>query len=138
MVAGELARALYAQNRLEEAERLTEESEKLAGSAGAAQQISWRAVRARILARRHRLESAETLIREAVRLAEQTDDLNGQGRVLLDLAEVLEIARRTPEAVPVLKRASGLFEQKGNTVSAARTRHRLTELQQTRPSPLSR
>jgi class 3 adenylate cyclase/tetratricopeptide (TPR) repeat protein len=129
MIAGELARVLYAQDRLEEAERFTEVSEKLAGSAGAAPQIAWRAVRARILARRHQLEGSETLGREAVRLAERTDDLNGQGRVLMDLADVLEIARRTGEAVPILERAFGLFEQKGNTVSAAKARQRLTELQ---------
>ena len=127
-VAGELARAVYAQDRLEEAERLTEESEQLAGSAGAATQISWRAVRAKILARRGELDEATLLAREAVDLAERTDDLNSHGRALTDLAEVLESGRRAAEAARVLERALELFEQKGNTVSAARIRGRLTAL----------
>ena len=134
MVAGELARALYAQDRLEEAEHLTEESEKLAGSAGAAPQISWRAVRAKILARRRELGDAEMLAREALAIAERTDDLNGQGRVLTDLAEVLESGSRIREAASSLERAFALFERKGNTVCTARTRVRLSGLQGRRPS----
>jgi hypothetical protein len=41
----ELARAVYAQERYEEAERLTEESERLAGTADVRSQITFRAVR---------------------------------------------------------------------------------------------
>lgn len=92
-VAGELGRVLCAQGRLEEAERFTEVSQKLAGSADAAPQISWRTLCAKILAQRHQLDSADTLAREALDLAERADDLKNQGRVFMDLAEILEIAR---------------------------------------------
>jgi len=47
--------------------------------------ILWRA-------RRWKLDSADTLAREALDLAGQADDLKNQGCVLMDLAEILEIA----------------------------------------------
>ncbi|MGH3144016.1 MAG: tetratricopeptide repeat protein, partial [Gaiellales bacterium] len=84
-----------------------------------------RAVRAKILARRDELTAAEELARRAVALAEQTDGLNSQGRALMDLAEVLELAGRAGEAQPVVEQALHLFEQKGNAVSARKARARL-------------
>jgi Flp pilus assembly protein TadD len=122
MVAAELARTIYAQGRFEEAERFTDASEELAATADMASQISWRAVRAKVLARRHEFEAAEELARGAVALAEQTDGLNSQGRALMDLAEVLELAGRAGEAQPVVEHALHLFEQKGNAVSARKAR----------------
>jgi class 3 adenylate cyclase/tetratricopeptide (TPR) repeat protein len=122
MVFAELARAVYAQDRYDEAEGLTEESERLAGTADVRSQISFRAVRGKILARRGQFWLAEACVREAVRLAEQTDDINSQGRALIDLAEVLELAGRRTDAVGVLERALELFEQKGNVVSAEKAR----------------
>ena len=125
MVAAELARAIHAQGRLDEAARFTEVSEGLAGAADVASQISWRAVRAKILARQHEFVAAEELGRKALALAEQTDGLNNQGRALMDLAEVLELADRADEAQPILEHALRLFEQKGNVVSAEKARAHL-------------
>jgi class 3 adenylate cyclase/tetratricopeptide (TPR) repeat protein len=129
MVAAELARAIYAQGRFEEAERFTAASEELAATADMASQISWRAVRAKVLARRHEFATAEELARGAVALAKQTDGLNSQGRALMDLAEVLELAGRADEAKPILEQALDLFEQKGNVVSARKARAVLNELE---------
>ena len=129
MVAAELARAIYAQGRFEEAERFTDASEELAATADMASQISWRAVRAKILARRHEFAAAEELARGAVALAEQTDGLNSQGRALMDLAEVLELAGRAGEAQPVVENARHLFERKGNVVSARKARAVLNEFE---------
>jgi Flp pilus assembly protein TadD len=129
MVAAELARAIYAQGRFEEAEWFTATSEELAATADVASQISWRAVRAKILARRHEFAAAEELAREAVALAEQTDGLNSQGRALMDLAEVLELAGRAGEAQPVLEQALHLFERKGNVVSARKASAVLDEFE---------
>jgi tetratricopeptide (TPR) repeat protein len=131
MVFAELARAVYAQERYEEAERLTEESERLAGTADVRSQITFRAVRGKALARRRQFWLAEAHVREAVRLAEQTDDINSQGRALMDLAEVLELADRSDDAAGVLERALELFERKGNVVSAEKAR---TLLAQVRPT----
>ena len=127
MVAAELARAIYAQGRFEEAEPFTYASEELAGTADVASQISWRAVRAEILARRREFAAAEELARGAVALAEQTDGLNSQARALMDLAEVLELAGRVAEAQPVLEHALDLLERKGNAVSAGKARTVLNE-----------
>jgi class 3 adenylate cyclase/tetratricopeptide (TPR) repeat protein len=122
MVAAELARAIYSQERLEESERFTQTSEELAGTADAASQISWRAVRAKILARRGEYAAGEALAREAVALAERTDGLNSQGRALMDLAEVLEVAARVDEARSVIEQALQLFQRKQNAVSAGHAR----------------
>jgi class 3 adenylate cyclase/tetratricopeptide (TPR) repeat protein len=126
-VAAALARALQAQGQEGEAERFTGVSESL-GGADVAGQISWRSVRAVLLARKGQPEAAEGLAREAVGLAEGTDDVNRQGRVLVDLAEVLERAGRTEEAVPVVEQALGCFEAKGNTVAAEQARMLLGRL----------
>jgi tetratricopeptide (TPR) repeat protein len=135
MVAAELARAIYAQGRFEEAERFTAASEELAATADMASQISWRAVRAKILARRNEFAAAEELARGAVALAQQTDGLNSQGRALMDLAEVLELAGRAGEAQPVVENALHLFERKGNIVSARKARAVLDEYEAAMRSP---
>ena len=53
-------------------------------------------------------------------LAETTDDLNLHGDALMDLAEVLSLGGRASEADPAIEAAIGLYERKGNLVSAAR------------------
>ncbi len=126
-VAAELAHAVCAQGRYEEAERLTRVTEELARPLDVAAQISWHIVRATSLAGRGELESAEALARDAVRAVEQTDDLNRQGRVLVALAEIVRSAGREAEAVSLRERALELFERKGNLVSADRLRRVLAE-----------
>jgi class 3 adenylate cyclase/tetratricopeptide (TPR) repeat protein len=121
-VASELARAVYAQGGLEEADRLTRVSEELAGAGDVTAQISWRAVRAKVAARQGDVETGEALAREALRLAELTDGLDSQGRALVDLAEVLRLAGRDAEARAELERALDDFERKGNLVSAGKVR----------------
>jgi class 3 adenylate cyclase/tetratricopeptide (TPR) repeat protein len=127
MVVAELARAVYAQERYDEAEQLTKESERLAGTADVRSQITWRAVRGKILARGHEFSRAEACAREALRLAEQTDDLNSQGRALMDLAEVLELAGRAGDRAPLVGRALELFERKGNAISGDKARALLAQ-----------
>jgi class 3 adenylate cyclase/tetratricopeptide (TPR) repeat protein len=137
MVVAELARALYAQERYDEAEQLTDESERVAGTADVRSQITWRAVLGKILARKHESARAEACARKAVEIAAGTDDLNSQGRALMDLAEVLELTGRADEAAPVLERALELFEQKGNVVSADKARALLAQAGPA-PSPVQR
>jgi hypothetical protein len=74
------------------------------------------------------LDGAERLATAAVRLAENTDALNLTGDALLDLSEVLRLAERPDEAVPVIQEARRLYEQKGNLVSADKARSLLGEL----------
>jgi hypothetical protein len=62
------------------------------------------------------------LIREAVEIVERTDFLFDRGTVLLDLGEVTELLGHREEARGARERALEMFEQKGDLVSAARTR----------------
>ena len=64
-----LARAVFAQGRVDEAEELAQLSAQLAAPGDLLTQVLWRGVQARVLARRGRLEDAEALAREAVALA---------------------------------------------------------------------
>jgi len=120
-LAAYLADAVYAQDRYDEADHLTHVSEEAATSDDIASHVWWRVTRARVLARRGSHGEAERIGSEALALAEVTDDLFLRGRALIDLADV----RRLGEAdgrVPLLEEALRLFEAKGDTVSAGRTR----------------
>jgi class 3 adenylate cyclase len=127
MVVAELARAVYAQERYEEAEQLTQESERVAGTADVRSQITWRAIRGKILARRHEFARAEACAKEALHIVEATDDLNSQGRALMDFAEMLELSNRPDDAAAAVERALELFERKGNVVSAEKARALLVQ-----------
>ena len=63
--------------------------------------------------------AAEALALEAVGYVERTDLLCYHGDVLLELADVLRLGGRAEEAERAARRALGLYERKGNGVSAA-------------------
>ena len=113
-----LAEAVYKQGRDDEAERLTEVSEELAAADDLVPQVLWRSVRAKILARRGELEQAEELGREVVELADNTDFPDLKASTSLDLAEVLDAAGKTDEAMELVDRARQVYERKGNVVAA--------------------
>jgi class 3 adenylate cyclase len=127
--AGGLAQALYALDRLDEAEDWAGRAAELGASDDALTQILWRQVRAKVLARRGEDAEAERLAREAVAVCEETDMLDAQGDAYADLAEVLLLAGKTGEAAAALARASERYERKGNRVSGQRAQARLAELQ---------
>ena len=126
-VAAELARAVCAQGRFEESRQLTEVSEELARPLDVAARISWRTARATSIAGGGELEGAEVLARDALRAAEQTDDLNRQARVLVALADIVQLAGREAESTSMRGRALELYERKGNVVSAEKVRIALDE-----------
>ncbi len=105
---GSLAQALYALDRLDEADRRAAQAAELGASDDAITQMLWRQVRAKVLARRGEHAEAERLAREAV--------------------AVLELAGRRDEAAVEVKQALALYERKGNLVLAERERARLEEL----------
>jgi class 3 adenylate cyclase/tetratricopeptide (TPR) repeat protein len=126
--AGRLAQALYALDRLAEADASATQAAELGSSDDAFTQILWRQVRAKVLARSGEHTEAERTAREAVAIGETTDDLDGQGDARADLATVLELAGRPAEAAAELERAVRLYDRKGNIVSAERARTTLMSL----------
>ena len=132
--AGWLAQALYALDRLEEADAWAGRAAELGASDDAVTQMLWRQVRAKVLARRGEHAEAERLAREAVAIGEETDMLDAQGDAWADLAEVLlSLAGRPKEAAEALEQALARYERKGNLVLAQRAQMRLAELQDAAP-----
>ena len=117
-----LARTLEVAGELDEAERHTVRSEQNASRDDLASQITWRGVRARILARRGELEPALQLAADAVAIADRTDFPVWRGEALLDLAEVQRLADDRTAFARAAKDALRLFEAKGHLVHAERTR----------------
>jgi class 3 adenylate cyclase/tetratricopeptide (TPR) repeat protein len=117
-VAGELARVLYEQGRLGEAEQMSRHAQQLADADDIASQMLWRTVQAKLMARKGNCDEALILIGEAMDLLTPTDAVSAQAETLVDLAEVLRHAGRDRDADNVLEDAIALYELKGNLVGA--------------------
>ncbi|MGH2800123.1 MAG: tetratricopeptide repeat protein, partial [Thermoleophilaceae bacterium] len=124
----ELAQALYAQERYEEAKELCGASEREAARDDIQAQVQWRALRAKLMAREGRADEAEALARAAVALVERTEFLIVHANALMDLGEALRLAGRPSEAISALEDARRLYERKGDRVSAGRAEAALAEL----------
>jgi tetratricopeptide (TPR) repeat protein len=122
-----LAHALYLQGRYEEAETFSRSSSE-SDQDDVESQSLWRRARAKVLARWGRFEEAEELAREALTLIDHTDSPILQANTLVDLGEVLRLAEKRDEVVPLLRSALALYQRKGSLVLAARTRSLLDEL----------
>ncbi len=127
-VAAELAHALVAQGKLEDAEVLAKLSEDIGAEDDLATQVMWRSARARVRAARDRSAEARALAREALTLAEETDDLNMRADTFVDLGEILRMAGEGGDASDAFGRARELYEAKGNVVGAEDARRRLASL----------
>jgi class 3 adenylate cyclase/tetratricopeptide (TPR) repeat protein len=125
--AGYVAKILYLLDQLDEADAWAGRAAEI-GATETATGMSWRQVRAKVLARRGEHAEAERLAREAVAMGEGTDQLNAQGDANADLAEVLLLCGQDDDAVAGLETAVERYERKGNIVSAQRARARLGEL----------
>jgi tetratricopeptide (TPR) repeat protein len=131
--AGRLAQALYALDRLEEAEAWAGRAAELGATDDASTQMLWRQVRAKVVARRGEHADGERLAREAVAIGERTDTLNDQGDTHADLAEVLLLAGKPGEAAAALEQALERYQRKGNLVSTQHAQTRLAELRDAAP-----
>jgi tetratricopeptide (TPR) repeat protein len=116
--------AFVGQARLElgRMEEAAEVAEVAASSAIAVERALGLGVMARVRAREGDGVAAEKLISEAVEIVERTDFLFDRGTVQLDRAEVMELLGHDEEARAARERALAMFEEKGDLVSAARTR----------------
>lgn len=116
-----LGRACLALDRNAEADELCTESQHLAGHALKAS-ITWRVVRAQLLARSGAHDDARRMAEEAVALAERTDALVDHGDACLALATVLEVAGDRQGARVAADKAVGLYELKGAAALAEKAR----------------
>jgi class 3 adenylate cyclase/tetratricopeptide (TPR) repeat protein len=78
--------------------------------------------KARALGGLGRFDEAEALGREAVALVDRTDALNAQGEARLGLAEILEPAGRSGEALDLAADAADRFYRKGNLAGERQAR----------------
>jgi DNA-binding SARP family transcriptional activator len=120
--AGDLAEALYAQSRLDEAETWTQIAETHAAADDLGAQLLWRLARAKVSAQGGELEAAERFAHQAVALSETSDGLNRQAKAQRDFGEVLRMVGRTSEAAAAFTRAVEIYEQKGNRIASAQVR----------------
>jgi tetratricopeptide (TPR) repeat protein len=128
-LSASLAQALCLQGRFEEASAFIDEARDLGSSDDVATEVYWRIAESMVLSDQGDLHAAERLAREAVELADGGDALDDQGDTRSALARVLEASGRTEEAAAVVREAIERYERKGNVVSAARARERLTTLE---------
>ena len=123
------ARAVCDQGDPAECLRILDESDRHPSPPEWLNVVKRPAVRALALAQLGRLDEAEGFAREAVGYAEGTEYLGFHADALFALAEVLRLAGRPTEAATALEQAAGLFDLKGNVVSAADARAVLAALQ---------
>ncbi len=127
-LASLLARVVRDQGRDVDALALTEVAERTAADDDVDAQVLWRSARAPIVARAGSVAAAEAMAREALALARTTEVPTLLADALFELASVLAIAARAPEARAAFDEAAALYRAKGDVVSAARCQTRAAEL----------
>jgi tetratricopeptide (TPR) repeat protein len=126
--AGELARALFALERFDEAEEYAEMALRVAAEDDLASQTAGRSASALVLAARGEYAEAERLAREAVVMFSEAESPNFQADGWMDLATVLRTAGKAADAERAAREALALYERKGNRPAAASTRAFVEEL----------
>ena len=122
-LAAFLAQGLYAIGRRSEAGEVALDATE---STDTVERALGLAVLAKV--RVHDGAEGEGLISQAVAAVEETDFLFDRATVQIDLAETMSMLGRSAEARDALERALAFLEQKGDVVSAARTRELLRRL----------
>ena len=123
-----LAEAVYAQDRLEEAEQLTAQAEALAKPGDNANQARCRATRAKLLARRGEFATARRLAGQAAALVSPTSWAALRAEMLAAKAEVSRLAGAPGEAEASLRQALRIYENRRAAPLAERTRAALASL----------
>lgn len=106
------ARAAWLLGRADEAEAFAADSEDLGGQ-DRKTAITWRTVRADVLASRGAIDEAIKMAEDAVALAENTDALVDHADACAALSRVLLAAGRAAESEAAGRRARALYAQKG-------------------------
>jgi class 3 adenylate cyclase/tetratricopeptide (TPR) repeat protein len=126
--AANLARALCALDRFDEAEEYAGIARSVAAEDDLMSQALGRSAQALVRAARGDFGEAERLGREAVQIFADAEAPNSQGDVWMDLAKVLRMAGKRTEAEQAAREALAFYERKGNQPSSASTRAFIGEL----------
>ena len=127
-LVGMLAEALYAQDRLVEAQQITEEAEALATDDDIDVQARWRATRAKLLARRGQFPAARQLTDQAVALVSRTSAPLLQAQMLMAKAEVDRLAGAPEQAKASLRAALRIYQSRHATALADQAKAALASL----------
>jgi class 3 adenylate cyclase/tetratricopeptide (TPR) repeat protein len=120
--AGELAEALYALGRYEEAEQWALRARELGSSDDLATQMYVLGVRSRVSARNGDIGAALELASQADSLAATSEDPRDPGDAALNLAEIMYLAGDPQRAEEMTQRAIDCYLSKGATAVAQRAR----------------
>ena len=120
--SAELAEALYASGRYDEAAEWMSVAEANAKSEDISAQCAWRTVAAKLRAREGALLEAEQLGRQAVELVSGTDSLNERAQAVVSLAVVTAARGQNDESEALYREAEALYKQKGNLAAVERLR----------------
>jgi class 3 adenylate cyclase len=126
--AGVLAEALYAQQRFDEAQQMTEEAQAAASPGDIDAQARWRATRAKLLARRGQFAAAHQLADQAEALVSPTSWAVLKAEMLLAKAEMSRLAGAPDQAAASLRAALRIYQDRGAALLADRTRAALASL----------
>jgi class 3 adenylate cyclase/tetratricopeptide (TPR) repeat protein len=124
----DVAGAILAQGRLDDAEKLTQEARDEAAEDDIDAQVLWRIVLGSITARRGEAEAGQRFGREAVELASRTDNLFMHANAQVALGEVLSAAGKPDEARQAFTDALELYKAKGVVPAVDRTEKLLASL----------
>jgi class 3 adenylate cyclase/tetratricopeptide (TPR) repeat protein len=126
-----LATALVAQERLDEAETLVAECERITSRDDFVTHVGVELVRARIASARAQHDEAVDHANAALEVVGPTDSLELRADAYIVLGEALLAAGRRPEAVTALETAEAQALQKGSLVLAAEARALLDRIERT-------
>jgi hypothetical protein len=111
-VAARLAEALYAQDRLDEAQQMTEEAQAAAVADDIDVQTDWRCTRSKLLARRGQFAAARQLMAEAEALLSPASPAIRQAEMLVAKAEVDQLAGAPDLAAASLRVALRIYQDR--------------------------
>lgn len=117
-----LADVLYRKGDDAGADWFTSFSQDVASPDDVGAQFGWRCVRSKLLARHGEGGEALRQVHAALAIIAESDQVDLQGKGLLDLAEIQALLGDDEGARRSLEEAGRLFEEKGNVVMAARAR----------------
>ena len=127
-IAGMLADVIYAQGRLTEAQQLADEAREIALSGDIDAHARWRAVSAKLLARRGEFQEARELADAAVALTPASTWPALLAEMLMTKAEVLRLAGELDEARDCLRQALDIYTERRAVPLAERARSALADL----------